>query len=920
MTNTGASRYGTPRASYRLQLHTSFGFEQARAIVPYLDALGISHLYLSPIFSATSGSTHGYDVVDHAIVNPELGGLRGLYKLSEELIRHNMGLIMDVVPNHVGIAGGANPWWRSVMRYGQASPYAGYFDIDWAAPHLPKATLLFPVLGESLGATLEAGNLRLGLRDGEIAICYYEQSFPVRPESYSQVLGLPPTELPGTLTHDSSLARFATGLGELSSGDYERCEAALPLLRTIVADEPVIGAYIQGVLDGWNGRVDEPKSSDRLEALLRSQHYLLADWRVAGSEINYRRFFDQNTLAAIRVEREDVFEATHRLVFDLVSRGIVTCVRVDHIDGLYNPSDYLRRLKSGLAKAAATVAGGEVPILVEKILANDERLPRDWPIAGTTGYEVIAHIDQLLVDAGSTDAMTRTYTSFIGMPSTFEQVRFDAKMQMADAAFAAEVSLLARRLGQIAGHYRLSRDIPLRWLHQAIESTIVCFPVYRTYVSEDDQGIGDAYIEAAIDEAHSRSPYIDESAFALLRHVLALDGLQPGSGEYEEAIAFRRRFQQVTTPLMAKGVEDTAFFRYNRLLSLNEVGNDPSRFGDKPAHTHAWFGIRANEWPGGMNASSTHDTKRNEDVRARLHTLSEFPREWAHEVEAWSRINERHKTPVGKDILPDRNLEYYLYQTLVGSWPDTGITGAYRDRLHEHLTKAMLEAKLSTSWAKRTPPYEAAAHTFLERLLATHGASEFQQSIQAFVATLQPVATVNSLSMLILKSLAPGFPDFYQGNEIYQLTLTDPDNRRPVDFAVRSHLLSKADASSLITNLADPEAKLWLTRRLLEIRRDHATDLAYPAYAPIETAGPEAEHLFAFSRGNGESLVVIAPRLVRTLLDAHGRIPPEAWSITKLSLPPGRWHNLLDDCMWPDGERRASVILQHSPFAVLVRS
>lgn len=912
-----ASRYGTPRASYRLQLRKGFGFEQAQALVPYLYSLGVSHLYLSPLFTAVPGSTHGYDVVDHSTVNPELGGLDGLLRLGDELLRHGMGLILDLVPNHVGIAGAANPWWRSVLCYGERSPYADYFDIDWDAPQLPAGTLLLPVLGEALGVELAAGNVRLGLCDGDIVVRYYDQALPLGPESYAQVLGLPPSGLPGQLS-ERSFETLNTVLREFTA-DYNGCEAALQRLRAIIASEPALASYVEQSPHGWNGHVGEPRSFNRLEALLRSQHYLLADWRVAASEINYRRFFDQNSLAAIRVERPDVFGATHRLVFDLVRSGIVTCVRVDHIDGLYDPGEYLARLKAGLAEATACAGGGEVPILVEKILADLETLPPGWDIAGTTGYEVMAHIDRVLIDSSAAGELTRIYNEFTGDTRSFDAVRFEAKQQVT-GAFGAEISMLARHLQEIGKGHRVFRDVPVDWLRAAVETTLACFPVYRPYLSATGEHAGDSYVEAAIGEARVRNATLSESALSLLREVLVLEGLRPGSTRYVECADFRRKFQQVASPVMAKGVEDTAFFRYNRLISLNEVGNDPARFGEDPAETHAWFQAQTALWPAGMSASSTHDTKRSEDVRARLHALSEFTAEWEREVIAWRELNRDYKSIVGGQLFPDSNLEYYLYQTLVGSWPEGGEISSqlYHERLHEQLTKIMLEAKVHTTWAKRNDGYESTCHAFLERLLASP-ATAFQQRVGAFVSLLQPVASINSLSMLLIKCLAVGFPDFYQGNEAYQLALTDPDNRRAVDFNIRRQRLSDAQTAPTISNLSAPGTKLWLTHRLLEVRRDYTEALSGSAYASIAVHGRRAGNLFVFSRGPSESLVVIAPRLARTLVDETGFIPADAWADTEIYIEPGPRHSLLDNRRLPDGERRASVILGHLPFAVLAR-
>jgi (1->4)-alpha-D-glucan 1-alpha-D-glucosylmutase len=918
---TATSRYGAPGASYRLQLHEGFGFNEACAVVPYLKSLGITHLYLSPIFAAAPGSQHGYDVFDHSTINPELGGLAGLYRLGEELVERGMGLIVDMVPNHVGVAGGANPWWRSVLQHGEASPYAAYFDIDWdAQPQMTAGVLVFPILGEPFGTTLEAGELWLDLDQCDVVLRYFDTALPLKPQSYSRVLGLPPLELRAQLTDPSSLAALADTLDELNSGDYERTEAGLTHFRALLQSEPAIAKYAEDAVRKWNGTVGDASSFDRLDQLIGEQHYRLTDWRIAGAEINYRRFFDQNSLAAIRVEREDVFAETHRLLFDLVRRGIVTAVRVDHVDGLYDVRAYLWQLQQGLAAAAAEIEGAAIPIYVEKILESGEELRDTWPVAGTTGYEVTAQIDQLLVDQTAGREMTRIYEHAAGQRVRYDRLQYEAKTQVAETAFASEISVLAYQLHRIAKRRRLQRDIPLRALRGALEATIACFPVYRTYLSVHSLPTGAEYIEHAIAEAARREPELSPPALAFLRQILLLEGLEPGTEDYEQRAHFRRRFQQVTAPVMAKGLEDTAFYRYNRLISLNEVGNEPSQFGTTVANAHDWFRNLVEHWPETMASTSTHDTKRSEDVRARIDVLSEIPMKWRREVTGWMRMNARHKTSVDGDPAPGGSLEYYLYQTLVGSWPANGLNDGYRARLHEHLTKAMREAKLNTTWVTPNGDYEDACHRFLERILAARGAAAFQRHMAAFVAAIQAAAAMNSIATLLIKSLAAGFPDFYQGSEIYEFRLTDPDNRRPVDFERRCELLKASSDGAPPHDPSSDEAKLWFTHRLLEVRARFSAVLLEPHYNGLEVTGSRAEQLFAFARGAEQSLVAIVPRLSSSLLDDSGRIPAGVWENTEVALPEGDWENLFSGGRVKSGERRASEILKELPFAVLVRT
>ncbi len=906
-----------PGASYRLQLHAGFDFGDACRVVPYLAELGITHVYLSPVFAAAPGSMHGYDVLDHNKINPELGGMAGLYELGETLVAHQMGLIVDIVPNHVGIAGGANPWWASVLRYGEASPFATYFDIDWQAqPQMATGVLIFPILGQPFGRALEAGELRLAIIEGDLALRYYDTTLPLRPESYSRIIGLPPLTLREQVTDPSAVASFASVLEELGTANVDRCEAALPRFRALMVNQPALADYVRQQAEQFNGTPGDPSSFDALDELLSAQHYRLADWRLAGAEINYRRFFDQNTLAAIRMEREDVFEETHRLLFDLAARGIITGVRVDHIDGLYAPGQYLERLRAGLAGATQGIAGADIPVFIEKILEEGERLPQDWPIAGTTGYEAMAEIDGVLVDAAASRELSRTYLQFVKQPIRFEQVRYESKQQVAREAFAGEISVLGYQAHRIAQRSRLHRDNTLRALRDAIEGTVACFPVYRTYVGATDRSIDDsAYIDQAIDEALRRNMGLSEAALEFLREVLQLEEHGLSEEELEQRVHFRRRFQQITCPVVAKGLEDTAFFRFNRLLSLNEVGGNPVVFGSSVSDTHTWFMERARAWPCAMTASSTHDTKRSEDVRARLNVLSELWREWRQEVSAWARMNQRHIKTSGSDRAPDLNLEYYIYQTLVGSWPDEGVGETYHHRIRDHLLKVMREAKLQTSWIRPDEHYEGGVLAFVDAILNRRRAGGFLRRLETFVARLRPAAAHNMLSALTLKALTPGFPDFYQGTELMDLSLTDPDNRRPVDFDERMTLLRQVSNAKNLPAPGDRAAKLWLTNRLLRIRREERAALAGD-YAPLHIHGERAHHVFGFVRG--ERVSVVVPRLTASMVDSSGRIPRTAWGNTRVTLPKGHWHDMLTGQEVSCSD--VGELLGAFPVAVLVRA
>ena len=933
--HAGSRRYDTPIASYRVQLHQGFNFDDARALVPYLAKLGISHLYCSPIFAATPGSTHGYDVTDHGQINPELGGIAGLHALSEELRENDLGLIVDMVPNHVGVANSANPWWRDMLRHGEASRHATAFDVNWSTqPHLPSGVLVYPILGQPFGRALEAGELRLELSDNDLWLGYYDHQLPLAPRSYPEIIGSLASSgaAPDTrpqLRDPAALVELAEILDRLRSSPPDEADRLLERFRRVIGDEPALAEQLAARLESLNGQAGDPASFDALEAILAQQHYRLVYWRVAGEEINYRRFFDINDLAGVRVEREDIFAATHHLLFNLVAQGIVTGVRIDHVDGLYDPTQYLIRLRDGLREAAQSLTDREIPIYVEKILELDEALPTEWPVAGTTGYDFMAHNDGLLIDRGTVVETTRTYERFVGEPIRFRQLRYDAKRQIARTAFIGEISVLAAQLHTIAQRDRRQRDNTLGALRRAIETTLATFPIYRTYVIGEEVGTEDrAIIEEALSEARRRDRTLSPDALDFLGQVLLLAGPEPdvplAPDEYERRLHFRRRFQQLSSPVMAKGFEDTTFYRYNRLLSLNEVGNDPSHFGIAPEAAHEWFVARARDWPGAMSASSTHDTKRSEDARARLHVIAEMPQLWNAEVRNWAQLNERYRTVVQGEHYPDRNTEYLLYQNLVASWPADGrIDDSYRERLAGYLTKAMREMKLHTSWTDTDELTEGAAQDFLAALLHPQRGRAFQRRVTRLVGQLEPSATLNALAALIVKATAPGFPDFYQGTELWDRSLTDPDNRRPVDYGMRQELLTAANAAPP-RDPRSPAMKLWLTHRLLAFRGDLAHLLSRGNYQPLEATGEHAVHLFAFAREHdGQCIVIAVPRLTTRMAGPGAAIPlGQTWEGTTLALPEhvGHWRDAFTGASHKadGGTLRCAALFEQLPFAVLV--
>lgn len=922
----GGRRYRAPLATYRLQLHAGFTLHDAHELVPYFTRLGISHLYCSPLFRAAPGSSHGYDVFDHNQINPELGGLPALYELSNALTAHDMGLIADIVPNHVGLAHGANPWWRDVLRFGQTSRFAAYFDINWETqPHLVSGVLVFPILGKPFGAALEAGELRLDVVDDDLAVRYYEAALPLAPHTYAAVLGLPPVELQTQLHDPGAFADLIATLEGLQSASSASAERLLERFRQLARDEPAILDYVRSCALRLNGTPGDPASFDKLEQLLMAQHYRLAYWRVSGEEINYRRFFDINELAGIRVEREDVFEETHRLLLDLVARGIVTGVRVDHVDGLYDPTGYLRRLRQRLREVTAEITTHELPIYVEKILGPEEVLPAAWPVAGTTGYDFMAQVDNALVDRTGSRDLTLTYEQFLGSkaPPRFHDIVYRAKWEITRTAFAGEITVLAMELHRLAQRHRLHRDETLNSFRRALQTVLASFPIYRTYAIDGEPGTVDTeIISRALVEARRREIGLSPGALAFMDEVLCLKQAGLHADEAAQRLRFRQRFEQLSGPVMAKGFEDTALYRYNRLVSLNEVGNDPSRFGAPLSDIHAWFNRRATTWPAAMSASSTHDTKRGEDTRARLHVLSELSGVWRAEVRAWSRLNGRYRTTTQGETAPDANTEYLIYQTLVGAWPSGMLApdDQLRSRLEGYLLKALREMKLLTSWTEPNERYEQACRQFLAAILEPERSGPFLERCVAFVRRVEPAGALNALTALVMKALAPGFPDFYQGTEFWWLVLTDPDNRAPVDFALRARTLARlGDAPP--PSFRAPEYKLWLTRELLRVRAQYPELLGTGSYRPLVVRGRRAGNLIAFTREDGEYLLVIlAPRLVARLLDEDGeRIPPLAWAGTTVTLPTaGTWHDeLARQDIELSGRVEVAELFRQAPFAIL---
>jgi len=900
-----------PRATYRLQLHRDFDFEAATRIVPYLAELGVSHVYCSPYLRARPGSTHGYDIIDHNTLNPEIGDREAFERFVAELKRHGMGQIFDMVPNHMGIMGADNAWWLDVLENGQGSVYADFFDIDWQPldPAL-RGKVLIPVLGDHYGVVLERGELKLGFdrETGGFAVSYYAHRFPIDPQSYASLLqaavALLPPNVPAQVQAEcQALANAFRHLPARDTTDPQAREERQrdkevhkARLATLVREQPLLAEAIDRTVEHYNGRPGERESFDALDSLLEAQAYRLAYWRVASDEINYRRFFDINDLAALRMENPATFEATHRFVLDLAVEGKIDGIRIDHPDGLYDPAGYFERLQSRYAQlAGADVDPQTKPlyVVIEKIAAPHEDIPQNWPVYGTTGYRYANVLNGVFVDTAAKSAMTRTWSSFVGEEALpFEEQAYRGKRLMMRVALAAELTVLSNRLLRIARLDRRTRDFTLNTLRQALAEVVACFPVYRTYVNATASAQDRRYIDWAVSQAKRRIPAAEDTIFDFIRNVLLLQAPEGAPPEVlDEYRAIAMRFQQYTAPVTAKGVEDTAFYRYNRLVSLNEVGGDPHQFGMTVKAFHGASLARLQHWPHTMLASSTHDNKRSEDVRARINVLSEMPANWRLALRRWSRINRARHARLDGRPAPSRNDEYLLYQILLGSLPagelDEAALAAYRERIEGYMIKAMREAKVHTSWLNPNADYEQAVIEFVRALLGKVSDNLFLDDLRALAQPVAWYGALNSVAAAAVKLCSPGVPDIYQGNEILDFSLVDPDNRRPVNYEHRHRMLRELQAMAERPQLAeavrsliepahihDGRAKLWVTWRALGLRREREALFRDGDYLPVQALGARAAHVLAFARRLGGQGAILAVGRLYASLGLEAGEPP----------------------------------------------
>lgn len=917
-----------PTATYRFQFHRDFKFARACDLVPYLHQLGISHVYASPIFRAAPGSTHGYDVYDHNELNPELGTREEFEALCEALKERQMGLIVDFVPNHMGIEHALNPWWRDVLENGPASPFARFFDIDWQ-PSMRELEnkVLLPVLGEQYGRILEADGFRVEFAQGDFVLRYGDLTLPLDLRTIigllresAESLSPAPAELESIITAIDHLPeRTETAAERIAERVRERQIIRERLVR-LCGETTEVASAINTSLARLHA-TDDPARFDRLDALISGQAYRLSSWVVAGEEINYRRFFDVNTLAAIRMELPEVFEETHRLLLELLEKKLICGVRIDHIDGLAYPREYLTRLRER--------GGEDFYLLVEKILGSDEKLRPDWPVQGTTGYEFACQVMQLLVSEPGVNQLATVYDKFLGFHLDYREVVYRSKKLVMQTSMAADANVLGNLLNRISESHRWYRDFTLNSLTTAVRELIACFPVYRTYL-DPAQGADESdvkVIRRALWLARRRNPALERTVFEFLQDVLLPPADNPHPVDEELRRLFVLKFQQCTGPITAKGVEDTSFYVFNRLAALNEVGGSPTAAGSTLDLFHRQNAARAAEFPQCMTSTSTHDTKRSEDARARIMVLSEMVDEWKTHLRRWHTINRVHRRTIEGEHAPDANEEYLIYQTLVGAWPLEGLNadnrGPFTRRIQEYMMKALHEAKVNSSWLEPNTAWDEAVSDFIAAILSADKRNRFPANFTTFARHVAEFGMVNSLAQTVLKLTCPGVPDVYQGTEMWDLSLVDPDNRRPVDYELRKQRLegvARAAPRELLENWRDGRLKMLVTHRLLDLRRTHPALFASGSYTPVVAHGTFTDKVVAFERrGDTASIRVVVPRHTVEL-----GFPPlgELWQDTQL---PGS----ADETPWRDvvtGREHAAVslplseLLAELPFAVLLRN
>jgi (1->4)-alpha-D-glucan 1-alpha-D-glucosylmutase len=927
---TGAEQLQVPRATYRVQFHKDFTFEDVTALAPYLASLGVSHLYASPYLKARPGSTHGYDIVDHDSLNPELGGEPAFRRMADALAANGLSQILDFVPNHMGAGGSDNPLWLDVLEWGQDSQYAGWFDIDWDPdPRYLRGKLLVPFLAGQYGAELERGclELKFDAEQGSFAVwAYGTHKLPIRPLHYQQILG----------DAHPALERLGDSFAGLSERLPEMALRAAELkqqLAAVAAEDREAHDQIGISVQRFKGDPGDLASWKELDGLIARQNWRASFFRVAADDINYRRFFNINDLAGLRMELPEVFERTHRLVFRLLREGVLSGVRIDHIDGLFDPRRYLTWLREKSPQP-------QFYCVVEKILARHESLQQDWPVQGTTGYDFANLVLGFLIDPVGEEAFTRAYAEFIGTAREYSEVVREAKLWIVENEMASELNVLARHAARIARQNPRTADFTGQVLARALREIVACFPVYRIYVDEKSPATESErrYLDWAITHASRRQTNIDPSVYAFLRDLLSGDlTAKPKSGfKRSSALRCAMRFQQYSGPVMAKGAEDTAFYRYNRFIALNEVGGNPAEFGISVAAFHNANAERARSWPYAMLGTATHDTKHGEDTRARLAVLSEIPDEWIRHVQTWSRLLRARRGDVERTGPPDRNDEYLLYQLLAGTWPvellqdvsNREVLRDYAERVGNTMIKSVREAKSQSRWAAPNTAYEDSVLAFVAGVMDPSGAGNFYADFLPFVSEIARYGALNTVTQTVLKVMAPGVPDIYQGAELWDLSMIDPDNRRPVDYALRARLLGQisgelsrdrpAAMKEYFASWQDARFKLAIIKTLLDYRRKREEVFRAGAYQAVAAQGAGADQVSAFIRRCRDDVVLTAVtrhpvRFQRVALAGNTSLAvPEEFLRT-------RWHDLLTGVEQPPSDRLLTKnLFAHLPAAVLV--
>jgi len=909
-----------PIATYRLQFNSNFRFRDALQLVPYLHELGITDLYTSPLLQARRGSQHGYDVTDPSHLNPELGTDADFDGLVAELKKYDMGLLLDIVPNHMA-ASSENPWWMDLLENGSRSQFASHFDVDW---HPPSRALdnrvLLPILGKPYAEALEDGELSVTLEAGAFFVNYFDFKLPISPRTYAQILEMRADRLSKKASIDPSVLQEFQGLlaalQQLSVAnqdgpiDRRQVQEIKDRISRLYSRAPEIKRFIDRTLRTFNGKKGQASSFGQLDRLLARQAYVLAYWQTPNQGINYRRFFTISDLVGVRIGDPLAFEASHAIPLRLADKGLVTGFRIDHIDGLRDPEGYLQRLQDRLQPTSAGLPGGEnraaaFYIALEKILSPRETLSRHWPVQGTTGYDYLNALNGLFVDNQGLARLEKPYCEFVHSDMPYEDLVYLKKKQVMTTMLSVEVRSLGHYLGMLALQDRYAREIPRDELTRTLVETTACLPVYRTYLR--DFGVSDfdrQVIEIALKEARRRNPHLESAAFDWLRELLLLEPAPHVLPEHrEQRLSFVMTWQQITGPITAKGVEDSALYVDNRLISLNEVGGDPSMPVNSPAEFHSFLMRRHKDWPNTMNATMTHDAKHAEDFRARVNVLSEIPDQWSACVARWSEWNADKRIPVNQHVVPEPNEEMLLYQTLLGSWPSCSCGNTqYVKRIQDFMVKAGREAMVHTRWTVPNVEHENALTEFVEAILRPSERNPFLHDFEEFAARIKFHGALNSLSQLLVKICSPGVADFYQGSELWDLRLVDPDNREPVDFNKREEQLRKirepGRLEEMLSEWPTGQVKLFVMQRGLGYRREHASLFIRGKYIPLSVQGTHSDSVFAFARHFRRSWVVlIVPRVTTRITEAQ--ILPtgkNVWSDTSVHLPancPPRWSDVL---------------------------